>query len=181
MKNVEFYTYNNEVWYRDGEISEKLTERSEVIPYMVDNLTQFFPEAYKALEKEYKGILDLRLKKFRIVQRFCKCNFGQIDNVMDIDGFGRFNFERVDCPLRGECRLENIVCSPKFNTCISDSENRVLELLYKGVGKEEIADKLCLSPFTVKNHTANAFARLNIHSVAEFMVYARENNLYKED
>lgn len=180
--NIEFYTYNNEVWYRDGETSERLTEQSEeIISFMIDKLVQFYPEAYKALDKEYRGIIDLRLKKFRIVQRFCKCNFGRIDNVNDIDVVGNFHFEIVECPLRGECKLEDCVCNPKFNACISEAENRVLRLLYHGIKRQDIADKLYLSPITVNNHIANALQRLGLHSVQEFMVYANANNLYKED
>jgi DNA-binding CsgD family transcriptional regulator len=182
MKSVEFYTYNNEVWYRDGEVSERLTEKSEeVISYLMDKLTQFYPFAHQALEREYAGIQNIRYKRFRIVQRFCKCNFGRIDNVHDIDASGNLHFEIVECPLRGECKLEDCVCNPKFNACISESENRVMRLLYQGIKRDDIAEKLYLSPITVKNHIANVLQRLGLHSVQEFMAYANKKNLYKEE
>ena len=52
MKGVEFYNFNDEVWYRKDNISEKLTEYStDVIDKVIDILTNFYPDAYKALEK----------------------------------------------------------------------------------------------------------------------------------
>lgn len=182
MRNIEFYTYNDEVWFRKGDISEKLSEKNyDLIDKFIEHLVDFYPEAYKSLEKEYKNIIDRRFRNYRIVYRFCKCNFGNIDNVLDIDSNGKYRFERISCPLRGECKLEGICCSPKFNSKISDSELRVLRLVYRGLSREEIADKLCLSVITVKNHIYNAYSRIGIHSTVEFISYAREHNLFKED
>ena len=64
-----------------------------------------------------------------MVRRFCKCNFGELDNTSrDIDKKGGFNFERVKCPMRGECKYEGIICNPQFNSRISDAEMRVMRL-----------------------------------------------------
>ena len=179
MKSIELYTYNDEVWFRKGDVSEKLTENHfDMIDKLIDKLVEFYPEAYKALEKEYKNINNRRFKNYRIVARFCKCNFGNIDNVLDVDSRGKFRFERVSCPMRSECKLENVCCNPKFNSNISDAEFRVLQLLYKGLTKEEISDKLYLSASTVKNHIYNAFARIGVHSTADFISYANENNVF---
>jgi DNA-binding NarL/FixJ family response regulator len=87
----------------------------------------------------------------------------------------------VPCPLRGECILEGVVCSPEFNSKISDSEMRVLELLYKGYDKEEIAEKLFLSVHTVNNHIRNAYVRLGFREKAEFIDYAHRNKLFKDE
>lgn len=181
MNSVEFFNFNDEVWFRQDNRSEKLTETNPFVDEIISRLIEFYPDAYKALEKEYKNICDRRFRNFRIVNRFIKCNWGNIDNVKDIDHLGKEHFERVSCPLRGECRLENVCCSPKFNSRISSSELRVLELLYKGKTKEQIADALYLSIFTVKNHISNAYSRLGIHSTPEFLIYAKEHNLFKED
>jgi DNA-binding CsgD family transcriptional regulator len=184
MTNVEFYILDNETRYRlpDG-TDEKLTEGSyEVIKYMFDKIESLYPKAYAALNKEYKQLTAIPpLKRFKIVNRFCRCNFGSIDNIKDIDSNGRFVFEYVPCPLRGECLMEGVVCSPEFNSKISDSEMRVLELLYKGYDKEEIAEKLFLSVHTVNNHIRNAYVRLGFREKAEFIDYAHRNKLFKDE
>ena len=48
-----------------------------------------------------------------------------------------------------------------------------------GKKDEEIAETLFISSHTVKNHRKNVFRKLSIHSMAEFMRYANEKNLFK--
>jgi len=183
IRNIEFFLFNNELWFKNLEtcVNEKFTESStEMISCVIDEMYEFWTDAYKGLEKEYKSLdFNLQFKRYRIARRFISCNCGNIDDVKDIDSNGKFHFEHVSCPLRGECALENICCHPKFNSKISDSENRVLELIYKGHDKEFIANTLCLSEHTVNNHIRNAYNRVGIHSTAEFMKYASTNHLFE--
>ncbi|MDD3404934.1 MAG: helix-turn-helix transcriptional regulator [Paludibacteraceae bacterium] len=176
----EFYNFNDEVWYRTDTDNDKLTERStDVVNFMLDKIYNLYPDAYAALDKMFKGLnVDMRLKRFRMVQRFCKCNFGEIDNIVDIDNSGKFTFERVSCPLRGECQHECVICQPKFNSRISAAEMRVLKLVFEGKTKETISETLFLSVNTVSNHIRNAFVRIGIHSKAEFIDYAHRNHLF---
>ena len=181
--NIEFYTYEHEVWFRtaDGH-SERLMERHhDVVEMLLEKIEQFYPAAYAALCNEYQRLQgNLSLYRFRMVQRFAKCNFGVIDNIPDIDSYGKLNLECVPCPLRGECRHEGVICRPDFDSKISDAEMRVLKLWYNGLTKEEIAEELYLSIHTVNNHIRNAFTRLGIHEKAEFFRYASQNHLFHE-
>lgn len=52
--------------------------------------------------------------------------------------------------MRGECKYEGVICNPQFNSRISDAEMRVMHLVYDGLDNDEIADRLYLSPHTVK-------------------------------
>lgn len=178
----EFFTFENEVWYRlPNGTSDRLTEcNTEIIAMTLDKIERFYPKAYQALCQEYARCKsNLSFFRFRIVSRFCKCNFGNIDNVPDIDEFGRFNFECVPCPLRGECKFERVICRPEFDHHISDAEMRVLRLWYHGKRKDDIAEELYLSIHTVNNHIRNAFTRLGIHEKSEFVKYAEVNNLFQ--
>lgn len=178
----EFFTFENEVWYRlaNGSIYRLTESSTEIIMEMLDKIEKFYPNAYNALCNEYERCKrNLTFFRFRIVSRFCKCNFGNIDNVFDIDEFGRFSFEYVPCPLRGECKYERVICFPEFDHHISKAEMRVLLPLYNGKKKEEIAEDLYLSVHTVNNHIRNAFSRLGIHEKSEFIKYAEVNNLFK--
>lgn len=180
--NIEFYTFENELWYRGADgVARKFTEESnDIAAEMVRVIEEFYPAAYAALEKEYaKCKCNIRYYRYRMVLRFCRCNFGIIDNICDIDGQSRLHMEHVPCPLRGECRLEGVVCHPEFNHRISPAEMRVLKLWYDGLDKKQIAEELCLSCHTVCNHIHNAFMRLDLHSKADFVKYADANNLFK--
>ena len=178
---IEFFSYNSELWFRrpDGTAKRLSESDAEIVTSLLNYIEEFYPEAYVALCKEYERCSrNLPLYRFRMVKRFCMCNFGNIDKIDDIDCGGRLHLECVPCPLRGECRLEEIICSPKFNSHISDAEKRVLKLWYNGQSKEEIADTLYLSIFTVNNHIRNAFARINVHSKAEFFQWAQTNSIF---
>lgn len=178
---IEFYTFNDEVLCRYDGNTEKLSVSSDIVRLVYEKLSEFYPFALQALNKEYANLMDEKYKRFRIVNRFIKCNFGIIDKAIDINEQGRFKFECVPCPLRGECRNENVICNPKFNSKISDAEMRVLRCLYKGMDRESISDKLCLSQKTVNNHIWNAFTRIGVHTQAEFITYANANNLFEND
>lgn len=179
MKKVEIYQYESELWINTDGKQERLEEGSAYVDKIYSELSVNYPKALDCLMGMYKEAANNQsYYRFLIVRRFCKCNFAMLDNKLDIDN-GVFNFEHISCPLRGECKGENVVCHPEFNTAISVSERRVLEMLYNGYKCEEIADKLYISVFTVRNHIKNAYRRLGVHSEAEFMRYAQTHNIFK--
>jgi DNA-binding CsgD family transcriptional regulator len=184
MKSLEFYNFGDELWciYPDGR-NERVTESSkEIIHPMLERIREFYPKAYAALERWYqKSSMNVPYYQYLIVKRFCKCNFGNLDGTSkDIDHTGVFRFERVDCPMRGECALEGIVCNPEFDSHISAAEMRVMKLLYEGRSVEETAEELYLSQCTVANHRKSVYYKLGIHDMASFVRYANEHNLFKE-
>ena len=89
-----------------------------------------------------------------------------------------FNFEKIHCPLRGECKFDGIICQPEFNSKLSEAEKRVMKLYYNNESIDRIADHLYLSGHTVRNHIKASYAKLNVHSQAEFIAYANRNHLF---
>lgn len=184
MKDLEFYIFEDELWcmFPDGR-NEQITERStDIIKKVLDRIRECYPEAYAELMKWYqKSSMNVPYFQYLMVNRFCRCNFGKLDTTQkDIDNATNFNFERVSCPLRGECPYENKVCNPRFNSRLSDAELRVMKLVYNGYSNDEVADTLYLSPHTVKNHIKSVYLKLGIHEKAEFIRYANNNNLFKD-
>ena len=188
MGGLEFYTFEDELWCKtdDGENFVVDETRKELVSYIINNVRERYPEAYKALTKHYqKSAMNVSWYQFLMARRFCKCNFGCLDattkDVDDIRRDGVFHFEKVHCPLRGECLLEGIVCNPKFDGTLSRQEQRVMKLLYEGRTKDEISSELYISPGTVKLHIKSAYLKLGVHSEAEFVRYAKEHNLFQTD
>lgn len=182
MEGYEFYTIDGEVWYitSDGR-NERLDEsKTEIIAQLIDKMMECYPEAYKALSEYYSKVaLNVSRYRFMIARRFCKCNFGNLDTAeMDCMRSQVFCFEKVQCPLRGECPYESIVCMPKFNSSLSKKELEVMRLVYEGCSNEQVAERLYLSPFTVKNHIKSVYAKLGIHEKSEFIQYANKNSLF---
>ena len=179
---VEFFIVDGDLWYRNSEgVCEVLDEsRKDLVQLFVERIKDFYPDAYKALQKEYRNCaLNVPYYQFKMVRRFVKCNFGNLDTTQfDVDGI-KWNFEKVQCPRRGECPLENKVCNPRFDARLSEAEMRVMRLVYEGMNNEDIADRLCISVNTVKYHIKSAYLRLGIHEKSEFTRYANQNCLFR--
>lgn len=182
MGGLEFYIFEGELWCKSDEGKNQIVDeaQTELIKSILYEIRECYPAAYKALTREYqRSALNVPYYQYLIVRRFCKCNFGKLDGTKsDIDRTRKFNFEKVECPLRGECRFEGVICLPKFNSKLSEAELRVMKLIYQGVSKDEIAERLYLSPNTIKNHIKSVYLKLGIHEKSEFIRYANENNLF---
>jgi len=63
---------------------------------------------------------------------------------------------------------------------LTPRECEVLDLIAKGLGNEEIAEKLCISPKTVRNHNTRIFSKLQVDSRSRAIVLARETGMGKE-
>lgn len=182
MEGYEFYTIDGDVWYltSDGR-NERLDESREgVISMLIERMMECYPEAYKALSEKYRNsAMNVAYYRYLIVRRFCKCNFGKLDTTeIDCKPSSSLCFEKVQCPLRGECQFEGIVCMPKFNSQLSKKELEVMRLIYEGWKIEQVAEQMYLSPFTVKNHIKSVYAKLGIHDKTEFVQYANKNHLF---
>lgn len=184
MERMEFYQLWGDLFVKhpDGS-TEAFTEKStDLMKSILDYIEEFYPDAVKALKKEYrKSEMNIPYFRFRIVNRFLRCNFGNFDNEEDVDARGMFHFEKVQCPLRGECKWDGIICQPTFNSTLSQAELRVMECIYNGFSNEETADNLILSINTVKNHIKNVYRKLGIHEKAEFIRYANDHKLFKDE
>lgn len=163
-----------------GEAHYKLEpNQREFIGSMIKHIRECYPDADKAMRETYKASADsLFYYEFLIVRRFLKCNFGDYDNVMDFDQ-DSFKFEFVSCPLRGECKYDQVICNPRFNTNLSERELQVMKLFHAGLNENQIADKLFISINTVHNHKKSAFKKTSNHTLAEFFTYANKFNLWK--
>ncbi|WP_152620378.1 response regulator transcription factor [Pedobacter lusitanus] len=103
-----------------------------------------------------------------------KCMFANLDGVPDIDENGMINnTEFVPCEKRGGgCKFEGIACNKlsMSGNEISKSEMRVLEVCQ--LEEKEIAEKLCLSPATVKRHSQNIRIKTGIPSGKKLALWA---------
>jgi NarL family two-component system response regulator LiaR len=60
---------------------------------------------------------------------------------------------------------------------LTEREREVLALLVAGLNNTEIAEKLVVSPSTIKSHVSNILAKLNVTSRTEAAALAVRNNL----
>jgi len=61
------------------------------------------------------------------------------------------------------------------NTALKPREAEILTMVAVGHTKDEIADKFCISPKTVKAHLYNTFKKLNVTSRLQATLWTAEN------
>lgn len=60
---------------------------------------------------------------------------------------------------------------------LSDGEKEVVSLSVKGYTMSETAEKMCLSPETIKKYRKQIFEKLGVHNMPEAIIVAINNNL----
>src|SRR5690606_18148167 len=77
-------------------------------------------------------------------------------------------------------RLALVQGRPEDHTSVellSERERQVLARISQGMTNDEIAAELAITPRTVRNHLANIYAKIDVHSRAEAVVWARERGI----
>lgn len=183
LRNIEFYiTPTGDVVISTNEGHQTYEPENKLFTrQMLERIEDRHPETYKALSKLYSNSrLNIPYHQYRIVHRFIRCNWGEFDKVFDVDNSGCFQFEQVKCPLRGECVYENVICNPPVNTVLSIRELAVMRLYCDGHSSMQIGENLGLHETTVVTHKRNALKKIGLHSLADFMVYAKKANLFHD-
>lgn len=65
----------------------------------------------------------------------------------------------------------------KIHSKLTKREVDVLKLITQGLLNKEIADRLCISEKTVKNHVSNIFKKIEVSDRTQAAVYAIKNNI----
>lgn len=74
-------------------------------------------------------------------------------------------------------RLQAPSAPPDEATALTRRELEVLRLMAKGANTKALAERLHVSPATVRNHAQNIFAKLGVHSRLEAVAYATQHRL----
>jgi LuxR family maltose regulon positive regulatory protein len=94
----------------------------------------------------------------RLLDRLMKDEFGMAPDVQDYPSIDAVSEES-----------DLWIAEP-----LTQRELKVLSLLAQGLSNKEIAEKLFLSPETIKKHLYNTYQKLNVHSRTEALAKARE-------
>lgn len=70
---------------------------------------------------------------------------------------------------------------PKLFPELSNREREILDLIAQGYRNPEIAEKLVLSPKTVRNHVSNILSKLQVTDRAQAIMKARDSGLGLEE
>jgi len=115
------------------------------------------------------------------LEKFTECRFGGLDFTPDISDSKVQDGEYWDCPFRGNCKGEGIVCKPlKFNNHILETlEIKLLNLLATNYTNEVIAEMLTISYGQFHKIKKILYAKLGIQTKQEATLIAVNLNLIK--
>lgn len=164
---------DGEVLVVGAERSSNLKEEPKLVDYLYNQIHARFPLAFAGLVEKYgRSRPNFQYFKYLCVRRFVMCNFGEYDiRSYDIEEVGKWNLEKVQCPMRGECRWEKTICQPTPGNCLSAHETDIVSLLVDGKSVEEIAESKCISLHTVRNHRRNIYRKLGIHNCRQLLTW----------
>jgi DNA-binding NarL/FixJ family response regulator len=77
-----------------------------------------------------------------------------------------------------KCILKNKIREPspdEGRVALTKRENEVLTMVAVGATNEDIADRLCISPHTVKTHVYNIFKKINVPNRLQAAFWAAKN------
>ena len=172
LSNIEFFnTPEGEVMIRtDERVYTYQPEDKALTSELFARIESEYPKAFSALSDIYrKSRANVNYYRYLVCHRFIRCNFGSLDKKKDIDGIGRFTFEEVNCPIKGECKYAGVICGAEFDTRLTARQQEVMKLYCPGIELEEIAERLYISPETVKTTKRDAFRKAGVHDIREFM------------
>lgn len=129
-------------------------------------------------EWNHKASPNVTKFDFLNVRRFCKCNFQKYDGKLDIDENGSLNFEFTDCPLRGECKYEGVICSPEFSNKLTEYDKSIVSMIvYQQMTADQIALRLSRSINTINNRRKTILEKTGCKTISQLVAYCYEHNI----
>ncbi|MDA3867608.1 MAG: helix-turn-helix transcriptional regulator [Salinivirgaceae bacterium] len=178
MRDIEFSITGdgNTIMVQGGNGPRVLSKTDyHLIRHFLSIIQSRFPKSYNALHSLYAESADWQ---YLIVVRFIKCNWGNDDEIKDIDEDGNFNFEHVRCPLRGGlCIYEDVICHAEEKTDLTNREREVAKLIAAGKSLEEVASTLFVSIKTVETHRDNIYTKLSISRQSQLTNWVNGHNI----
>lgn len=113
------------------------------------------------------------------MEKFIHCRFGGLDFTPDIKDHELQAGEYWDCPLRGICKGEGLVCKNlKYNShTLLLKDIKLMRLLTTNLTNEVLAEKLDMCMGTFNLFKKELYKKLNIQTKQEAVVIAVELNL----
>lgn len=109
---IEFY-HNPEVF--KGPVNLKIDGEWKTLQQVDENTIEII---FRKLLMNVSAAISIRLIASEnnlvdhrlILLRFIQCNWGSLDNVMDIDSNDNYYFEKVKCDIRKSCKHNGVIC-----------------------------------------------------------------------
>lgn len=171
--SIEFFNQDNKIKaFTKGKMVD-----FEDLPYTYHQILK------DALVKEPETLKFLKEwhpeSEMKVIEQFVKCRFGGLDFVPDIKNLELQTGEYWECPLRGSCKGEGLVCrSLSYNNhVLSNKEIKLLKLLPTSLTNEALCDEMEMPMGSFNLFKKELYQKLNIQTKQEAVVIAVRLNL----
>lgn len=129
--------------------------------------------------KALKALNDMKIPEKDQIEKFTACRFGGFDDEADISANGKLTADYLDCPKRGNCIGEGIVCKniKCENGILSRRELEYCRLVACDLPDKQIADKMNISIHTVNTYRKNAEKKIGVDSKTGIAAFIVKKNL----
>lgn len=117
--------------------------------------------------------------KMKRIEQFAKCRFGGLDFRADIIDGDIQEGDYWECPLRGSCKSEGILCKlPTYNGLqLQKQDVKLMQLLATDKTNEVIADEMQLPLGSFHKAKKNLYEMLNVQTKQEVVIISIKLNL----
>lgn len=174
MENIEFTSASDgSITARTCDGSKIVTENDrEIVSFMYEEIRDIFPDTFNRLCNLYAKYKRNEWHfQFLVVKRFVRCNMG-LDDMLTFDvEKGILNVEFVNCPLRGECPDEHIICCPKSQSKLTVRQKEIARLYAQGKRVTDISVIIGRSKKTVSNTLSAIKKVLGLRHTSDIITY----------
>lgn len=128
----------------------------------------------EALQAGAQGFLNKNMHSDDIINSLCSLLTGKIPLSKPMT---RKMLIHLTANTKTSFKDSSFNTMTSLHNAISPREKEILALLAQGMSNKEIAKKLYISEYTVKNHVRNILDKLHVRSRTQAVVYAMVNGL----
>ena len=121
-----------------------------------------------------RPFLDLGPKMAGLLNRLAKQNIAVKYVGQLLAAFSNDDIGAVPDTYKDQIIHPSAVSTQPWDEALTNREIEILALLAQRLRNKEIAEKLFISPETVKRHTINIYSKINVHTRQEAVVKARD-------
>lgn len=171
--SLEFFNTSQELkYFHQGRL-----QSFKELPFYYIQLIREAIQKDTAIEFELQRMHpDSEMKR---IEQFAVCNFSGLDHEPDIENGVLQQGEYWDCPKRGICIAEGIICkSLSYNgNTLNTVEINMVKLLITDMTNEVIADKLVLALGTFHLFKKTLYKKLKVTTKQELTLIALSLNI----
>lgn len=174
MKNSAIFKKDCEFFCSEGKVMMLLSGQKYDFPSFPDGIFIRIREEMNADTAVIPAIEAMGINDpIRQIEQFITCRYGDFNGTADYSDEGN-DTEYYDCGQRNTCPHQGKLCKQFVtpNGVIGRRELEYIRLSAQDLTDEEIADRMCISPFTAKNHRQNITRKLEVHSKVGIAVWA---------